>query len=71
MAQVMARTCSEEQLQRYVIHNQGLWKNILALGPRDMTIVELVQTAWNVTADARRIRQRAWGPSPPQGRSPT
>ena len=69
MAQVMARICSEEQLQRCVAHNQGLWKNILALGLRDSTIVELVQTAWNVTADARRIRQRAWGPSPPGSQS--
>jgi hypothetical protein len=64
MSQVMARICGEDQMARYVTHNQGLWKNILALGLRDAMIVEFVQTAWNVTADARRIRQCDWGASP-------
>jgi hypothetical protein len=58
MAGVMARVCSDEQLLRYTAYNQGLWKNILSLGPRNAKLVEIAQTAWNVTAEARRIRQR-------------
>lgn len=57
MAQVMARL-GDEQLRRHIIYNHGLWKNVLALGIKDTRIVELVQTAWNVTAEARRLRQR-------------
>ncbi|KZT28289.1 hypothetical protein NEOLEDRAFT_1058858 [Neolentinus lepideus HHB14362 ss-1] len=57
MSQAMVRFCDDDQLRRYVAFNQGLWKNILALGPRDTQVIEMVQTAWNVTADARRIKQ--------------
>ncbi|KDQ56673.1 hypothetical protein JAAARDRAFT_157823 [Jaapia argillacea MUCL 33604] len=63
MAQVMAHICTDDQLKRYVSSNQGLWKNILALDPVDPKFVQLVQTAWNVTAEARRIRYRAGGRS--------
>jgi len=57
MAQVLSRLRDDrfEQLFRY---NQGIWKNILALGLRNKVLVEMVQTVWNVTAEARRIRQR-------------
>lgn len=57
MAQVMARL-GPDQFERRVRFNQGMWKNVLALAPYDTEIVELIQTAWNVTAEARRIRQR-------------
>jgi hypothetical protein len=57
MAQVLSRLREDrfEQLFRY---NQGMWKNVLALGLKCSELVELVQTVWNVTAEARRIRQR-------------
>ncbi|KAF8878071.1 hypothetical protein BD779DRAFT_1650024, partial [Infundibulicybe gibba] len=58
MAQVLAGL-PDAPFQRCVRYNQGLWRNILALGLRSTRIVELVQTAWNVTVEARRIRQRA------------
>ncbi|KAJ3746403.1 hypothetical protein DFH05DRAFT_1485088 [Lentinula detonsa] len=48
---------AEDEFQRRVKYNQGMWKNVLALGIKDSRIVELVQTAWNVTAEARRLRQ--------------
>lgn len=59
MSQVFSRLRDDAQFERYVRYNQGLWKNVLALGLRNTRLVELVQTAWNVTAEARRIRQRA------------
>jgi len=57
MARVLSRLRGErfEQLFNY---NQGIWKNILALGLKGTELVELVQTVWNVTAEAKRIRQR-------------
>jgi hypothetical protein len=57
MAYVLSRLRDDrfEQLLRY---NQGIWKNILALGLKNAVLVEMVQTVWNVTAEARRIRQR-------------
>ncbi|KAI6020197.1 hypothetical protein BKA83DRAFT_202366 [Pisolithus microcarpus] len=58
MAQSMARLCADDQLISYIRFNQGLWKNILALGPRDLEFIRVVQTAWNATIEARRIRQR-------------
>ncbi|KAJ6618722.1 hypothetical protein B0H10DRAFT_2164121 [Mycena sp. CBHHK59/15] len=57
MATVMSRL-REPQFEWYLRYNQGIWKNVLALAPRNTALVELVQTAWNVTADARRIRLR-------------
>jgi hypothetical protein len=40
-------------------HNQGLWRNILAMGLNNTEILELVQMAWNITTEARRIRHRS------------
>lgn len=57
MAQVMS-LLPEDEIHRRVIYNQGIWKNVLALDVKDASIVELIQTAWNVTAEARRLRQR-------------
>jgi hypothetical protein len=56
MAQVMS-LLPEDEIQRRVKYNQGIWKNVLALGVRDSNIVELIKTAWNVTAEARRLCQ--------------
>lgn len=43
----------------------GLWANVLALGPRDGRIVDMVRCAWNVCREARRLRalqlQRGFG----------
>ncbi|EED81337.1 predicted protein [Postia placenta Mad-698-R] len=58
MADVMARWCTELEMQFYTKFNQGLWANVLALAPADAVLVDLVRTAWNVTAEARRIRER-------------
>ncbi|EIM87443.1 uncharacterized protein STEHIDRAFT_130811 [Stereum hirsutum FP-91666 SS1] len=57
MAQVMASCCDSARLGRYTRHNQGAWKNVLALGMGDERLCRVVQTVWNVTAEARRI----WG----------
>ncbi|KAL0576113.1 hypothetical protein V5O48_005860 [Marasmius crinis-equi] len=43
---------------RRVRFNQGLWQNVLALGLRNQAVVEVIQTAWNITAEARRLRPR-------------
>lgn len=59
MAQLMGALCSDRQLTDYIVFNQGLWKNILCLGPRDAGFVGIAQTAWNVTVEARRNRQHA------------
>lgn len=59
MAQSMARLCADDQLISHIRFNQGLWRNILALGPRDIEFIQVVQTAWNATVEARRIRQLA------------
>lgn len=59
MAQLMGKLCSDRQLTDHIVFNQGLWKNILSLGPRDAGFVGIVRTAWNVTVEARRDRQRA------------
>ena len=67
MAQALATRvrASEEQddpldddaiFHRRVHFNQGLWQNVLSLGLKDQATVELIQTAWNITADARRVR---------------
>ncbi|KAL0946232.1 hypothetical protein HGRIS_012491 [Hohenbuehelia grisea] len=61
MSQRMAAHLSDEQLHAYVTFNKGLWKNILSLGLRDTQIMEHVQTVWNVTAEAVRVRQRSQG----------
>ncbi|KAF9463256.1 hypothetical protein BDZ94DRAFT_1259498 [Collybia nuda] len=58
MAQVLSRL-REDRFEQIFRYNQGIWKNVLALGLRSTKLVELVQTVWNVTAEARKIRQRA------------
>ncbi|KAJ7905127.1 hypothetical protein B0H13DRAFT_2023442 [Mycena leptocephala] len=57
MSTVMSRL-PEPQFDWYLRYNQGLWKNILALAPRNSAFVELVQTTYKVVADARRMRLR-------------
>ncbi|KAJ6591193.1 hypothetical protein DFH09DRAFT_1026243 [Mycena vulgaris] len=59
MSTVMSRL-KEAQFDWYLRSNQGMWKNILALAPRNTALVELVQTAYKVVADARRMRVRRW-----------
>ena len=58
MALVLSRSHAD-RFDRTYRHNQGIWKNVLALGIKDQSIAGVIQTAWNVTAEARRIRQRA------------
>ena len=58
MALILSRS-RDDRFDRTFRHNQGIWRNILALGFNDRRIVEVVQTAWNVTAEARRIRRNA------------
>ncbi|KAL5497903.1 hypothetical protein ACEPAH_2834 [Sanghuangporus vaninii] len=36
--------------------NFGLWANALALGARDPAVVRLVEFAWSITSEARRVR---------------
>lgn len=57
MALILSHT-RDEPFDRTYRHNQGIWKNTLAFGLKDPSIDEVVHTAWNVTAEARRIRQR-------------
>lgn len=57
MAQTMSRI-PDDVFERHFRFNMGLWKNVLGLGVRDTRIVEMVRTAWNVTAEARRLRTR-------------
>jgi hypothetical protein len=45
-------------LDRYTVYNQGMWKNVLALGLRDSRVMSVVQTVWNVTAESRKILAR-------------
>lgn len=59
MAEVLSRL-RDDQFELVLRYNQGIWKNILALGLKDAVLVEMVQTIWNVTAEARRIRQRVF-----------
>ncbi|TFK31713.1 hypothetical protein BDQ12DRAFT_93371 [Crucibulum laeve] len=60
MAHVFSRF-REETFEQCFRYTQGIWKNVLALGLKRAKIVELVHTAWNVTAEARRLRQRGAG----------
>ncbi|KAJ7216480.1 hypothetical protein GGX14DRAFT_562041 [Mycena pura] len=59
MATVMSRL-PEGPFQFYLMLNHGLWKNTLALAPRDTALVELVRITYKVVADARRLRMRRW-----------
>ena len=45
-------------LDRYTAYNQGMWKNVLALGLQDSRVMSVVQTVWNVTAESRKILAR-------------
>lgn len=58
MVEAMARLCTKEELQQYFLHNQGLWRNVLVLGPKDGALVDMVRTAWNVTKEARRMQEQ-------------
>ena len=58
MAEAMVRCCSEEALRDHIVFNQGLWRNVLFLAPTDASLVDLARVAWNVTAEARKIRDR-------------
>jgi hypothetical protein len=44
--------------ERYTVYNQGIWKNVLALGLQDSRVMSVVQTVWNVTAESRKILAR-------------
>ncbi|KAF5384417.1 hypothetical protein D9615_003212 [Tricholomella constricta] len=57
MAQVLAR--APNGLTELVRRNEGLWKNVLALGVRERGVVDTVGMVWGVTAEARRLRARA------------
>ncbi|KAJ7777930.1 hypothetical protein DFH07DRAFT_796712 [Mycena maculata] len=56
-SRVMSRM-SDAEFQWYLQYNLGIWKNILVLAPRNVELVGLVQTAYKVVADARRMRGR-------------
>lgn len=58
MAQVMAQNVREQEFQARFKYTQGLWQNTLALGLEDAAIVGLIQNAWNVVTEARRIRAK-------------
>ncbi|KAI0059985.1 hypothetical protein BV25DRAFT_1012538 [Artomyces pyxidatus] len=55
MAHAMAAHCDQERLGDYLAYNQGVWKNVLFLGVRDARVMRVVQTVWNVTAEARKL----------------
>ncbi|KAK0205430.1 hypothetical protein DFS33DRAFT_766518 [Desarmillaria ectypa] len=60
-AAAMARVMSlfgDEEFDRRVQFNMGLWRNILGLGIKDTKIAELVRTAVGVTSEARKLRVR-------------
>jgi hypothetical protein len=56
MAETFARM--DDALDARVVYNQGLWRNVLLLAPEDTRIVEIVRTAWNVTCEAHKGRER-------------
>ncbi|KAG6890361.1 hypothetical protein C0992_002085 [Termitomyces sp. T32_za158] len=58
MSAVLARVA---ELETLVERNEGMWRNVLALGVSDGKVVELVGTVWSVTKEARRIRGRFQG----------
>ncbi|KAF5365224.1 hypothetical protein D9758_005420 [Tetrapyrgos nigripes] len=60
MAQSMA-LLDEHQFRRRLEFNQGLWQNVLALDLRDLGLLTLIRTAWNVTAEARNLRMQGVG----------
>ncbi|KAJ7507359.1 hypothetical protein B0H11DRAFT_201342 [Mycena galericulata] len=46
----------EREFTWYLQYTQGIWKNVLALAPRNAELVGLVKTAYKVVAEARRVR---------------
>ncbi|KAK7460831.1 hypothetical protein VKT23_008760 [Stygiomarasmius scandens] len=57
MAQLMARL-DDRHFKRRLEFNQGMWQNVLALDLRDITLLNLIRTAWNITAEARGLRMQ-------------
>ncbi|KAG6857506.1 hypothetical protein H0H87_002131 [Tephrocybe sp. NHM501043] len=55
MAAVLARGSG---LAGLVERNEGMWRNVLALGVSDGKVVEMVGMVWSVTKEARRARGR-------------
>lgn len=55
MAQAMV-DLPEDVFEHCFRLNMGLWKNVLSLGVNDVRVVDMVRTAFNVTAEARRLR---------------
>ncbi|KAG6889594.1 hypothetical protein C0995_016402 [Termitomyces sp. Mi166 len=55
MVAVLARVPG---LTARVERNEGMWRNVLALGVSDGNVVEMVGTVWSVTKEARRTRGR-------------
>ena len=45
-------------LDNFTVYNQGIWKNVLALGLQDSRVMSVIQTVWNVTAESRKILAR-------------
>ncbi|KAF8653653.1 hypothetical protein AX16_003805 [Volvariella volvacea WC 439] len=60
MAQVFAYA-EDDVFDTHHQFNLGLWKNVLALGLQNTRLVEMIQTAWNVTVEAKKIRRNAVG----------
>lgn len=56
MALILSRH-PDEKFKSIYRHNHGIWMNTLALSLNNQRMYQLVQTAWNVTAEAHRIRQ--------------
>ncbi|KAI0786955.1 hypothetical protein C8Q75DRAFT_808034 [Abortiporus biennis] len=61
LAEKMVQCCSNPHFEKYVEQNQGLWKNVLLLAPKDEEIIELVRFAWNITVEAKKIKERSQG----------
>ncbi|KAG6812450.1 hypothetical protein H0H92_002818 [Tricholoma furcatifolium] len=55
MSTVLARGAG---LGAVVERNEGMWRNVLALGVSDAKVVEMVGMVWSVTKEARRVRAR-------------
>ncbi|TDL27974.1 hypothetical protein BD410DRAFT_338043 [Rickenella mellea] len=55
----------DAHLKRLAKQNSGMWKNVLALGVKDRELTTLVEIAWNITAEAQRLRFGDRTPSRP------
>ncbi|KAL5478404.1 hypothetical protein ACEPAI_2588 [Sanghuangporus weigelae] len=56
LADPTARDDPDLRLLLLAQQNFGLWANALALGARDQAVVRLVELAWSVVSEARRVR---------------